>query len=170
MKKVVLVTKKNKKIGEDTVINAHKGKGKLHRAFTILIFNKRGKILIQKRSKNKLLWPLYWETSCSSHPSPGQKVLESAKKRLKLELGIKCDLKLIDKFYYYSKYKDIGAEKEVCALLIGEYNGRIKLNPKEVLSIKWVDLFKLIENLLKYPKKYAPWLRLAIASYLQYRK
>lgn len=68
MKKLILVDEKDNIIGKEEKVKCHLGKGILHRAFTIFIFDKEGKVLLQKRSKNKFLWPGFWETSCSSHP------------------------------------------------------------------------------------------------------
>ncbi len=162
MVKLVLVDKKNRKRGLAEKKKAHLGKGLLHRAFTVLIFNGEKKVLIQQRSKNKFLWPLIWETSCSSHPLPGESSLSAAKKRLKEELGFTCFLKSQGIFYYQANYKNIGAENEACALLTGQYNGKVRHNPKEVSQYKWISLKELKKDIKKNPKKYAPWLKIPI--------
>ncbi len=165
MVKVVLVNEKDEEVGLENKKKAHLKEGILHRAFTIFIFNSKKQLLIQKRSKNKFLWPLSWEASCSSHPLPGEDYLTAAKKRLKRELGFSCKLKLLGRFQYQANYKNIGAEKEICALLIGKYNGKIKPNKKEIAEYKWVDLKELKKDLTKNPKKYAPWLKIALKYY-----
>ena len=165
MVKLVLVNEKDKKTGLAEKKKAHLGKGMLHRAFTVFIFNSRNELLIQKRSKNKFLWPLIWEASCSSHPLPGENYIAAAKKRLKKELGFACKLKLSGRFQYQANYKNVGAENEVCAFLIGKYTGKIKPNPKEVAECKWVKLEELKRNLKKNSKKYAPWLKIALKHY-----
>jgi isopentenyl-diphosphate delta-isomerase len=66
MVKLVIVNKNDKEIGLGEKLKTHLGKGILHRAFTIFVFNPKGQLLIQKRSKNKFLWPLIWETTCST--------------------------------------------------------------------------------------------------------
>lgn len=165
MIKLVLVNEKDKKIGLENKKKAHLGEGILHRAFTIFIFNSKKELLIQKRSKNKFLWPLIWETSCSSHPLSGENYITAAKKRLKKELGFSCKLKMLGKFQHQTNYKNIGAENEICALLIGKYtpdNGKIKPNKREVAEWKWIDVKELKKDLKKNPKKYAPWLGIAL--------
>ena len=162
MVKLVVVNKDDEKIGLEDKLKCHLGKGILHRAFTIFIFNSKNQLLIQKRSKNKFLWPLTWEASCSSHPLQNEDYITAGKKRLKKELGFSCRLKFQDKFRYQTKYKNIGSEYEVCALLIGKYNGRVIANPKEVTDWKWVDVKTLKKDLVKNPKKYCSWLKIAL--------
>lgn len=165
MVNLVIVNKKDEKIGLIDKLKCHLGKGILHRAFTIFIFNSKNQLLIQKRSKDKLLWPLIWEASCSSHPLQAENYITAGQKRLKKELGINCKLKLLDKFQYQVKYKNIGSENELCALLIGKHNGRVKPNLKEVAQWKWINLKDLKKDLIKNPRKYAPWLKIALKTY-----
>jgi isopentenyl-diphosphate delta-isomerase len=165
MIKLVLVNEKDEKIGLEEKKRAHLGKGILHRAFTIFIFNSKNQLLIQKRSKDKFLWPLVWEASCSSHPLPDENYITAAKKRLKKEMGFSCKLKLIGRFQYQANYKNIGAENEICALLIGKYDGQIKPNKKEVIDYKWIKVKELKRDMAKNSKKYAPWLKIALAFY-----
>ena len=39
--------------------SCHDGDGVLHRAFSLFIFNARGERMLQQRSGEKRLWPLY---------------------------------------------------------------------------------------------------------------
>ncbi len=165
MVKLVIVNKRDEEICLEEKIKTHLGEGILHRAFTILIFNSKNQLLIQKRSKDKFLWPLIWETSCSSHPLSGEDYIKASKRRLKKELGFSCRLKFLTKFQYQTKYKDIGAENEVCALLVGKYNGKVKSNPKEVVDWKWIDVKTLKRDLKKNSGEYASWLKIALKYY-----
>jgi len=166
---VVLVNQNDEEIGEATKEEAHLGEGKLHRAFTVLLFNEKKEVLLQKRSKEKLLWPLTWEASCSSHPLKNEGYVEAGERRLKEELGINVNLNFLTKFQYYQKYKDIGAEWEICALLIGNYNGKINPNPKEVSEVRWFNTKDLLKEFETHPHKFAPWLKIALNIYLKLR-
>lgn len=165
MIKLILANKKDKKIELKNKKKTHSGRGILHRAFTIFVFNSKNQLLIQKRSKDKFLWPLIWEASCSSHPLPKENYISAAKKRLKKELGFSCKLKLLGQFQYQANYKNIGAENEICAFLTGEYNGKIKPNKKEIAEYKWIKIKELKKDLIRNPKKYAPWLKIALKKY-----
>ena len=165
MKKLLLVNEKDEIIGFETKEKCHQGKGILHRAFSVYIFNKKGQLLIQQRSKLKPLWPLYWANSCCSHPRRNEEYIEAGERRLKEELGFTCSLRLVDKFQYQAKYKDVGSENEVCAVLVGEYSGKIKADSKEIADWKWVDVNKLQDDFEKNPDKYAPWLKIGLKRY-----
>jgi len=163
MEKLILVDKNDEIIGFEEKVKCHLDKGLLHRAFTILLFDNDNNVLLQKRAQSKMLWPLYWEATCSSHPRENETYEQSGKRRLKEELGISTDLKLIDKFYYQSFYKDIGAEHELCAILIGSYNEKqIDFNQDEIVDLKWIEINELKKEFNQNPQDYAPWLKIAI--------
>lgn len=170
MNKLILVNKRDKIIGYQDKNRCHRGRGILHRAFTVFIFNDKNQVLIQKRSKNKLLWPLFWETSCSSHPRKGESLLKVAKKRLKKELGVSCQLRVIGKFHYQASYRNIGSENEVCAILIGKCRERIKPSLKEIAIWRWINLKELKEDTVNNPNKYAPWLKIGLRNFLRSNK
>jgi isopentenyl-diphosphate delta-isomerase type 1 len=65
---LILVDEADRSLGHLSKALCHKGRGVLHRAFSLLIFNDRGELLLQQRAANKRLWPLYWSNSCCSHP------------------------------------------------------------------------------------------------------
>ena len=54
--------------------------------FPSFLFNDKGHLLIQKRSSQKKLWPLYWSNTCCSHPREGEDILDAAMRRLEDEL------------------------------------------------------------------------------------
>lgn len=167
MKKEILlvVNEQDEVVGTETREKCHEGGGILHRAVTVFIFNDEGKVLVAKRAKQKLLWPGYWETSCSTHVYENESYVEAAQRRLPQELGFSCKLKYIFKFVYQAKYKDVGSEHEVCAVLIGKYNGKVSPNEQEVSDYKWVSLDELRQDIDKNPDKYAPWLKIVMTKY-----
>lgn len=167
MVKLVRVNENDEEIGFENKLKCHLGKGILHRAFTILIFNLKNQLLIQKRSRNKLLWPLTWETSCSSHPLRNESYITAAKKKLKKELGFSCKLKILGKFKYQARYKNIGSENEICTLLMGRYSGKAKPSPKEIAELRWISIKELKKDLVKNPERYTPWLKIALKTYYE---
>ena len=161
---VVLVDKNDEELGLADKIEAHTTKPQLHRAITVLLFNDKNEILITKRSKGKLVWPLIWETTCSTHPFENESYEECAKRRLKEELGIDVTTKVVDKIIYSSKDGDRGSENEVCALLIGEINQSVSVNPAEIAETKFIVLDQLRKDVKKNPQEYASWLVLSLES------
>ena len=47
-------------------------RGKLHRAFSVFLFNSEGKLLLQQRAKDKITFPGVWTNTCCSHPLVGR--------------------------------------------------------------------------------------------------
>jgi isopentenyldiphosphate isomerase len=89
IEQLILVDETDRAIGEAEKKACHLGSGKLHRAFSIFIFNSRNELLIQKRSNKKMLWPDFWSNSCCSHPRKGESLDEALQRRLMQELKIK---------------------------------------------------------------------------------
>jgi isopentenyl-diphosphate delta-isomerase len=162
MASLILVNEKDEAVGFATKEECHKGKGILHRAFSVYIFNDKSELLIQQRSKEKLLWPGFWSNSCCSHPRAGEDYEKAGERRLKEELGFSCPLKLLNKFQYQAQYKDIGSENEVCAVLVGHYQGKVEPAPEEAADFKWISLAELKKDIVKNPDRYTPWFKIAL--------
>ena len=96
---VVLVNNKGEEIGKEEKLRAHQ-LGELHLAFSVFIFNKKGELLLQRRSLEKYHSAGLWSNTCCSHPRPGFDIKEEAVRRLKEEMGIKEELKEIFSFIY----------------------------------------------------------------------
>ena len=168
MKNLLLIVDKNDKIiGYKSKKDCHGIPGVLHRAFSVFVFNSKGELLLQKRSSQKPLWPGIWANTCCSHPRQDESYVKAGERRLKEEFGFSCSLKMVDKFQYRAPYKDVGSENEMCAILVGEYNGKIKANPKEIADWKWVDIDKLQDDFGKNPGRYVPWLKIGLKRYLK---
>ena len=61
---LILVDEADREVGHLSKLQCHDGHGVLHRAFSLLIFNDQGELLLQQRAATKRLWPLYWSKSC----------------------------------------------------------------------------------------------------------
>ncbi len=163
---VVAVDKNNRKIKLVDKLEAHLNDGILHRAIMVFIFNSQGDLLIQKRSAEKMLWPNFWDSTCATHPFDRESFEECSQRRLQEELGFTCPLKYLDKFFYQARYKNIGSEREVCAVLIGFYSGKIKPNKKEVSQTKWIGFSELLKRIKDKPEQFAPWLKISLEKFL----
>ncbi|OGB75039.1 isopentenyl-diphosphate delta-isomerase [candidate division Kazan bacterium RIFCSPHIGHO2_01_FULL_49_10] len=161
---IVIVNEQDEIVGLEAKARCHLGDGILHRAITIFIFNDQGEILLTRRSAPKMLWPNFWDTSCSTHVHQTETYEQAGERRLKEELGFSCKLEFISKFQYQVKYKDIGSENEICTLLMGHYDGNINPNPSEVSDCKWVSVQQLAGEINNVD--ITPWLKIAFEEYL----
>ena len=110
---VILVDQNDNPIGKEDKVKCHLPNGKLHRAFTALIFNGEGKLLLTKRSEGKMLWPNDWDGTVASHPRESETYVSSAERRMPEEIGIACKMNYVNRFEYHVPYKDIGSENEI---------------------------------------------------------
>jgi isopentenyl-diphosphate delta-isomerase len=161
---VILVDKNDNPIGREEKVKCHLPNGKLHRAFTVLLFDKNGKLLLTKRSNTKMLWPDDWDGTVASHPRESESYVSSAERRLPEEIGVSSRLDYLFKFEYHVPYKDIGSENEICGTLIGilDSSTTIKLVKDEISEIVWITPKELVSNLEKTPEIYCPWMLIAL--------
>ena len=157
---LILVNARDKIIGYENREKCHQGEGLLHRAFSIFIFNDERQLLVQRRSVEKELWPLYWSNSMCSHPCKGESYEEAAMRRLKEELGFETPLQLLFKFQYEARFKNIGSENELCSVYIGRTNGIVQANQNEISEWKYMDLGELNKAIVAQPHLYTPWFKM----------
>jgi isopentenyl-diphosphate delta-isomerase len=158
---LILVDDADRNIGHLSKTLCHEGRGVLHRAFSLLIFNDSGELLIQQRAASKRLWPMYWSNSCCSHPR-GDETLETAtQRRLYEELGIGCPLRFLYKFRYQAQFDATGAEHELCSVFIGRSSGPIKANSAEILDWRWISREALDDEIAAQGgRMFTPWFML----------
>ena len=152
--------------GTVDILEAHTGKGLLHRAFSIYLFrNDRKEILVQKRSKEKMLWPNIWANTCCSHSQEKEDIIETGQRRLQEEFGFTHSLK--ESLSYVYRAEDPsgrGSEHEYVTILVGDITNEVnpQPNPSEISEWKWIEVPVLQEDINKNPKDYAPWFCLGL--------
>jgi len=158
---LILVDESDREIGHLSRALCHAGHGVLHRAFSLLIFNEHGELLLQQRAASKRLWPLYWSNSCCSHPRRNEPIEAAIHRRLNEELGVRCPLKYLFKFQYHAQYGSEGAENELCSVYIGRYGGRLKINSSEIAGWRWIGAEELQEEMsTPAAAHFTPWFAL----------
>jgi isopentenyl-diphosphate Delta-isomerase len=156
---LILVDAADHSVGQLSKLQCHEGRGIRHRAFSVLIFNENGDLLIQQRANTKRLWPLYWSNSCCSHPRSGETLETATQRRLREELGVGCQLQFLFKFEYHAQFDATGAEHELCSVFIGRCTDPIRINHDEIAAWRWISPEGLQEE-LSAPgarKMFTPW-------------
>jgi len=161
---VILVDENDNPIGTEEKVKCHLPNGKLHRAFTALLFDKNGRLVLTRRAKGKMLWPEDWDGTFASHPRESETYVSSGERRMPEELGIEGKLDYLHKFEYHVPYKDVGSENEVCGTLIGviDEDTELKEIEGEIDEIKWISAEELISEIKINPKIYCPWMLIAL--------
>lgn len=161
MEHVILVDELDNAIGTMEKIEAHQ-KGILHRAFSVLLFNSTGEILLQKRAIAKYHSGGLWTNTCCSHPLPGESMLEATRRKLIQEMGIDMIPEFAYKFIYKTNLDNNLIEHEYDHVFIGTYDGDPIINNEEVEDWKFTDLPTLRTDIKENPEAYTFWFKLIV--------
>ncbi len=158
---LILVDEADREVGHLSKAKCHDGQGVLHRAFSLLIFNDEGELLLQQRAPSKRLWPLYWSNSCCSHPRRAESMETAIHRRLYEELGLRCPLHFLFKFQYQAQFESAGSEQELCSVFIGRSRDPVRTDPNEIRAVRWIAPQALQAELSgSEADKYTPWFKL----------
>lgn len=141
----------------------HFGDGLHHRAFVVLLENKKGEVLLQLRKHVR--WDNYWDLTAISHVlhlgERNESYEEAALRALKREMAITdVTIKNVGGFNYFERYH-AHCENEYCAVLVGKYDGAFIPNQDEVYDTKWMRKEDFFNDVEKEPGRYTPWAILA---------
>ena len=157
---LILVDEHDNEVGYRSKSDCHAGHGTLHRAFSIFLFDRDGRVLLQQRAAGKPLWPLYWSNSCCSHPRRGENMDEATRRRVAEELGVDARLEFLYKFIYQADFGDAGAEHELCHVYVGTADGDVRVHPDEIADWAWVRPEEVDRRLASEPESFTPWFKL----------
>ncbi len=161
MEHVVIVDPDDNPIGTMEKMEAHR-KGILHRAFSILLFNSKGELLLQKRALSKYHSGGLWTNTCCSHPLPDEDIEAAARRKLKQEMGIELQPEFSYKFIYKANLDKGLVEYECDHVFIGSFAGTPPINHEEVEDWKFSDMNSLRTDMRKNPQAYTAWFKLIV--------
>jgi 16S rRNA (adenine1518-N6/adenine1519-N6)-dimethyltransferase len=125
----------------------------LHRAVHIWIFNKKGEILLQKRSMEKDRFPGRWTSSVSGHVDSGETYEHAALREIEEEIGIQIAKPLKQIGYITASER---TEQEFIKLYTGVSEGPFQINEEEVSELRWVSPKQLEQWLQEDPEAFTP--------------
>jgi isopentenyl-diphosphate delta-isomerase len=156
---LILVDNNDAAIGTMEKLEAHRI-GALHRAFSVVLYNARGEMLIQKRAPGKYHSPNLWSNSCCSHPRPGEATNDAVKRRLREELGLEAETRFHFRFEYRVDFGNGLIEHEMDHVYVGHTDQQPVLNPKEISDYAFVSPEALQEQMQKTPDIFTYWFHL----------
>ncbi len=95
---LILVDADDNPVGFETKLGAHESGGKLHRAFSVFVFDPAGRMLLQRRAKKKYHFGGLWTNACCGHPKKGEKLADAARVRLEEEFGFDAEVEEVFSF------------------------------------------------------------------------
>ena len=156
---VILVDEHDQAIGTMEKLEAHQ-KGLLHRAISVFIFDRQGRLLLQQRAAHKYHSPTLWTNTCCSHPAPGETAADAAHRRLQEEMGMRVPLTFAFTFHYRAPFDNGLVEHELDHVFIGYTDESPIPNPEEVAAYRWVDRAAIDREIRMHPEHYTVWFKL----------
>jgi isopentenyl-diphosphate delta-isomerase len=166
---VILVDEQDNEIGTMQKMEAHL-KGRLHRAFSVFIFNDKGELLLQQRAIDKYHSGGKWTNTCCSHPRLGEDNLAAANRRLYEEMGMKCELKYGFSFMYQAIVNESLSENEYDHVYFGVSNDFPVPNAEEVSDFRYITMDALKIDIDKHPNAYTEWLKICLDKVMELYK
>ncbi|MBB1246649.1 isopentenyl-diphosphate Delta-isomerase [Streptomyces durbertensis] len=143
-----LVDEDGSTIGTAEKLSAHQAPGRLHRAFSVFLFDGRGRLLIQRRAWEKYHSPGVWSNSCCGHPYPGEAPFAAATRRIGEELGVAPALLREAGTVRYNHPDPVSGlvEQEFNHLFVGLVEAPVRPVPEEVAEVAFVSGAELLER------------------------
>lgn len=158
--RVILVDAHDVETGTAGKLHAHRA-GLLHRAVSVFVFGSNGSILLQRRARGKYHSGGLWTNTCCGHPRPGEAVADAARRRLREEMGVECELREVLCFTYRADLGGGLTEHELDHVLVGTWDGTPLPDPSEVEAWRWAGHAELERRLRVAPERFTAWFPLA---------
>ena len=143
-------------LGKTAERSAPQGPGELRLVVHVCIFDRRGRLLIQQRTRSKFIFPNLWDVSVGGGVDAGETSRRGAEREVREELGVSLDLSGLrpsvtvnfdggfDDFYILTK--DLSLEG-------------LTLQEEEVQAVRWASLEEILDMLgrgafIPYPESF----------------
>lgn len=131
-----IVNENGEVIGLAQRAEVHANSSLMHRVVHVLVFDPKGRLLLQKRSLSKDVAPGMWDTSVGGHVGIGEELSLSAAREMEEELGISdCDMEYL--YSYIHRGRD---ETELVSTYRCVYSGDIPFNKNEIDEVRFWGL------------------------------
>lgn len=135
----------------ETREKCHK-EGLRHKAVVVFIMNSKEQVLLQRRSKNKKLWPDMWDVTAGGHVLAGEFGFQAIIREAKEELGLEVDK---SKMTFLGSAFSSTIKGDIVNKHLNEYyivhedvdETKLTLQEEEVSDVKWVDKNEIIERI-----------------------
>jgi len=164
---VILVDEHDRAVGTMEKLEAHR-QGRLHRAFSVFVFDSEKRLLLQQRAAHKYHSGGLWTNTCCSHPRPEETTLAAAARRLREEMGMSADLAHAFTFQYREPFGNGLIEHEVDHVFTAYSDGEPSINPEEVASFRWIGLAELEREVAAQPETFTAWFKQIYRSVFEY--
>ena len=154
--RVILVDEAGREVGSEAKLAAHRH-GRLHRAFSVFVFDSDGRLVLQRRATGKYHSGGLWSNTCCGHPRPGEEITAAAERRLREEMGFECLLEPAGEFTYWAELGKELVEHEYDHVFIGRLDATPKPDPDEVAEWRFASLGQIRREIAVTPDAFTAW-------------
>jgi len=126
--------------------------GLMHRAAHVLVFNKRGKVFLQKRSMKKDRQPGLWDSSTSGHVDSGEDYDACAVRELREEIGLRVS-EVPRRLFKLPASAE--TDQEHVWVYRCEAEGPFQLHPEEIEHGDWFEPEEITRWMREKPREFA---------------
>ena len=155
---LILVDTADTELGILDKLSTHR-QGLLHRALSVIVADREGRLMLQKRAAGKYHSGGLWTNTCCSHPRPGEPVDLAAHRRLEEEMGFGCSLRPLFTVHYRADVSNGLIENELVHVFGGRFEGTPQPNPDEVEDWRWSTIGDLRIEMARRPQTFSIWFR-----------
>lgn len=135
----------------------HQDPAFIHRSVQVLVFDRQGRLLLQRRSQSKDLFPGYYCASASGHVLAGDNYIATAEREVREELGVDLPLTYFGRVLVRSE-----VETEITALFAARGDGPFAFHPTETDGGTFFSRGEVRRSLAKGTLPLTPALRAAL--------
>lgn len=153
---IQIVDEHDQPVGEASITQAQT-EGLFHRIVFVIVRDKLGNVLLQKRASSVDRFPDCWDVSAGGHVDAGEDYKIAAKRELVEELGIKnMELELLGSFStnFEEGTKRFNRFNRVYGVVVSR-EMPLQLQPTELASVKWFTVPEIRKLVSECPDEVA---------------
>ena len=130
-------------------------RGLWHRGVHVFLFDGRGRLLVQKRSAERVASPSLLDGSVSEHVKAGEDYLDGARRGLEEELGVsRLDFEPVATFRMVYGPRDNKISTLFHAVV--DFTD-VQFDPEEIEAVAWRGVDELLEQMKNEPTAFCGW-------------
>jgi isopentenyl-diphosphate Delta-isomerase len=157
--RVILVDHNDTEIGTAEKLDCHR-RGVLHRAFSVMIWDRDGRMLLQQRALTKYHSGGLWTNACCGHPRPGEALADAASRRLHEEMGFTTPLTPLGSMIYRAELESGLTEHEFVHVFRGIYDGAVTPDTNECKGYTHATLTDIESAIASDASSYTAWFKI----------
>ena len=135
---VEIVDQDNRPLGGRTRA-VMRAEGLTHRAVYVLVSNRHGQLFVQKRTKDKDIYPGYWDVTAGGVVLAGEDYEQAANRELFEELGIGGELRFLFDHYYQDRGNKVWGRVFLC-----RHQGPFVLQESEIEDGRFMEVGEIL--------------------------